>query len=88
MTCRPDPRPSFTPPQTDWLVWQALAHAAPALDSEIRTLNKYKNQLSAILAEKTEINASQREVLTAILDQLAKRGLIYASADDKLSGDD
>lgn len=95
MACRPDPRPSFTPAGVDWLVWQAAVHAAPALDTEIRRLSLWRNKVSTLMEERS-LTAGQRAVLTAILDQLAKRGIIYAGieddqgrgADGKFSGGD
>ena len=76
MPVNPHPRPAFTPAPCDWLVWQLTQHAGPALDAEIRTLNRYRNKVNEAL-EFTRLTVEQRAELTFILDQLAKRGLIY-----------
>lgn len=81
MTCRPDPRPSLTPAGVDWLVWQAAVHAAPALDTEIRRLSHWRSKLATMLEERA-LTATQRGEISAILDQLARRGLVYAGAED------
>lgn len=81
MTCRPDPRPSWTPAPCDWLVAQFVLHACPALDNEIRRLNQWRNKVNCMLDEKA-LNVEQRAELTYILDQLAKRGLIYNGTED------
>lgn len=81
MAVNPNPRPAFTPAPCDWLVWQLTQHAGPALDAEIRTLNRYRNKVNEAL-ECTRLTVEQRAELTFILDQLAKRGLIYAGAED------
>lgn len=80
MPCRPDPRPAFTPAQCDWLVAQFF-HALPALESELKKLNHWRNKVNAMLDEK-RLNVEQRAELTYILDQLAKRGLIYTGTED------
>lgn len=76
MALNPNPRPSFTPAPCDWLVWQLTQHAGPALDAEIRTLNRYRNKVNEAL-ECTRLTVEQRAELTFILDQLAQRRLIY-----------
>lgn len=81
MTCRPDPRPSNTPPECDWLVWQAAVHAAPALDTEIRRLSLWRNKLSTMLEERS-LTATQRGELTALLDALARKGIVYSGAEE------
>lgn len=81
MAVNPNPRPSNTPPECDWLVWQAAVYAAPALDSEIRRLSLMRNKLSTMLEERA-LNAAQRCELTAILDALARRGIVYNGADE------
>lgn len=87
MALNPNPRPSWTPAGVDWLVWQAAIHAAPALDIEIRRLNYWRQKLSTMLEERA-LTATQRGELTAILDQLARRGVIYAGTEDGHSRDD
>lgn len=71
-----NPRPAFTPAPCDWLVYQISVHAAPALSAEIRLLNSWRNKVNAMLNCKS-LNVEQRAELTFILDQLAKKGLIY-----------
>ncbi|WP_332820467.1 hypothetical protein [Pseudomonas sp.] len=56
------------------------AHALPALESELRTLQKYRAMVVRMLDEKS-LNVEQRATLTFILDQLAQRRLIYAGID-------
>ena len=77
----PNPRPSNTPAEVDWLVWQAAVHAAPALDTEIRRLSLMRNKLSTMLEERA-LTATQRGELTAILDALARRGIVYNGTED------
>lgn len=72
--------------QPDWLVHQIVVHAAPALDCEIRRLNKWRNKINIMMDEKS-LNVEQRATLTAILDQLARRGIIYAGAENDQLGD-
>lgn len=56
-------------------------HAGPALDTEIRRLSHWRNKANAMLDCKS-LNVEQRAELTFILDQLARRGLIYSGAED------
>lgn len=83
----PNPRPSFTPAGCDWLVWQAAVHAAPALDTEIRRLSLMRNKLSTMLEERA-LTATQRGELTAILDALARRGIVYSGEDPDVGRDE
>lgn len=65
--------------EPDWLIWQII-QVQPALDTEIRRLNYYRSKIENMLACNA-LNADQRRELTMILDQLAKRGLIYSGDD-------
>lgn len=80
-------RPNFTPTSCDWLVYQAAVHAAPALDVHIRRMQRTRLKLSTMLEERS-LNAEQRAELTAILDQLARLGVIYAGEDPDAGRDE
>lgn len=82
-----NPRTSFTPPGTDWLVWQAV-QTLPALISEIYRLQKYRQKLETMLDEKGELTADQRRELSALLDTLFKRGIICGAVDGHERDDD
>lgn len=79
---RPIPiaRPNFTDPTVDWLPWQVARFALPAVEAEIRTLNRYKQKMDNLLDEK-HLTADQRAELTFILDQLFKKGIIQPDAE-------
>lgn len=81
MALNPNPRPAFTPTSCDWLVYQAAVHAAPALDTEIRRLSLMRHKLATMLEERS-LNATQRSELSAILDALARKQIIYNGADE------
>lgn len=71
----PNPQTSFTPPNVDWLVFQAM-NVLPALNGELYQLNKMRLKLNTLLDEKA-LNAEQRRELSALLDMLFKRGIIF-----------
>lgn len=77
MTCRPDPRPTFTPIDTgvDWLCWQGV-QVLPALTTEINRLIGLRRKLETLLEEK-QLDAGQRRELSYVLDLLYKRGIIF-----------
>lgn len=96
MALNPNPRPSLTPPTVDWLVWQLSEQCLPALEVHFRLMRRYQAKIETMLNE-TSWNATQRAEATAILDQLARFGVIYAGAeehpqerdrDGKFTGDD
>lgn len=81
MALNPNPRPAFTPAGCDWLVWQVAVHALPALDVELRQLQRHRQRLATMLEERS-LNATQRSELSAILDALARKQIIYSGADE------
>lgn len=71
----PNPKTSFTPPGVDWAVFHAV-NVLPALQGEIYQLQKMRMKLNTLLEEKS-LDAQQHRELTAILDMLYKRGIIF-----------
>lgn len=72
---------SFTPANVQWVPWQLAVHAGPALDKHIRLMNRYRNKIEAMLEEKSW-NSTQHTEGLAILDHLARLGIIYNGAED------
>lgn len=72
---------SFTPIESgvDWLVFQAT-NVGPALNAEIYRLQKMRTKLNTLLDEKS-LTADQRRELSALLDSLFKRGIIFDGYD-------
>lgn len=83
----PNPRPSFTPPSVIWTVHQLAVHAAPALDLHIRRMQRMRMKVETMLAERSW-NATQNEEATAILDHLARIGVIYAGEEPDVGRDE
>jgi len=81
------PRPSLTPQQVDWLPWQLAVHAGPALENHIRLMQRYRAKIETMLSEPAW-SATQRNEATAILDQLARLGVIYAGEDPDVGRDE
>jgi len=87
MPVNPHPKPSFTPPSVIWTVHQLAVHAAPALDLHIRRMQRLRMKVETMLAERSW-NTTQNEEATAILDQLARLGIIYAGEEPDSTRDD
>lgn len=83
MAENPNPRPSFTPPGTIWTVHQLAVHAAPALELHIRRMQRLRLKIETMLDERSW-STTQNEEATAILDQLARLGVIFNGADEYL----
>lgn len=81
MALNPNPRPSLTPSNVDWLVWQLSEQCLPALEVHMRLMRRYQVKIETMLSEKSW-NATQRAEATAILDQLARFGVVYAGAEE------
>lgn len=70
-----DPETSFTPPNVDWLVFQAT-NVQPALNGAIYRLQRMRLKLNTLLDEKS-LDAGQRRELSALLDMLLKHGIVF-----------